>query len=344
MRKLFSIFILCILCACCAVGFAACEKEISSNDNGGNENIIHEAPVHIHIYENGVCTGCGALEPTSDEYFKFIYLEETDSYSINVKDKNNLPENIVLPSEYDGKKITHIGYDIAEITTEEELLYWGLDENNLTDSNYAFMLCKNIQTIIIPDSVTSIGDGAFYECSNLTSIDIPDSVTSIGKGVFEYCSLLTTETIGNSVKAIGDSTFYKCSNLTSINIPDNVTIIDLWTFGYCSSLTSVKFGKNSQLTSIGRDSFCMCSGLTSITIPDNVTSIGLHAFAGCSSLTSVYYNGTVEDWSKILIDSGNTDLTNATLYYYSEREPIEDGNYWHYDSDSITPIIWVKEN
>jgi hypothetical protein len=68
------------------------------------------------------------------------------------------------------------------------------------------------------------------------------------------------------------------------------------------------------------------------------------ASKGCSNLTSVYYMGTAEDWDKISIDSGNSCLTSATKYYYSETEPTANGNYWHYATDGITPVIWKKES
>ena len=137
----------------------------------------------------------------------------------------------------------------------------------------------------IPDSVTSIGNGAFCECSSLTSIIIPDSVTSIGYDAFCECSSLTSIIIPDSVTSIGDSAFSGCSSLTSIIIPDSVTSIGDYAFYDCSSLTSVTIGKG--VTSIGWSAFKDCSRLTSVTIPDSVTSIGDDAFFGCSSLTSI---------------------------------------------------------
>ena len=202
---------------------------------------------------------------------------------------------------------------------------------NINDSckiiySSAFDGCRSITSITIPDSVTSIDNYAFRGCSSLTSITIPDSVTSIGERAFDGCSSLTSITIGNGVTSIGESAFYNCSSLTSITIPDSVT-------------------------SIGSHAFYGCSSLTSITIPDGVTSIGSYAFYDCNSLKTVFYKGTAEQWKEISIRNGNTNLTNAARYYYSETEPAlssdgtaYDGNYWHYDTDGKTPVIWKKEN
>ena len=117
-------------------------------------------------------------------------------------------------------------------------------------------------SVTIPNSVTSIGDGAFSDCRGLTSVTIPNSVTSIGEYAFLGCSGLTSVTIPNSVTSIGGAAFYDCSGLTSVTIPNSVT-------------------------SIGGGAFRGCSGLTSVTIPNSVTSIGDKAFWNCP-LTRIY--------------------------------------------------------
>jgi len=121
--------------------------------------------------------------------------------------------------------------------------------------------CETLVSITIPNSVTSIGDGAFA-ISGLTSITIPNSVTSIGNGAFGQC-VITSITIPNSVTSIGDAAFFECKNLTSITIPNSVTSIGEDAFGECKSLTSVTFqgtispsGLNSYaFGSIARASF-----------------------------------------------------------------------------------------
>ena len=71
-----------------------------------------------------------------------------------------------------------------------------------------------------------------------------------------------------------------------------------------------------------------------MTIGNSVTSIGSYAFYNCSSLTNVYYAGTESEWTEI--DTG--DLTTSTIYYYSETQPTDDGNYWYYDGDSNVAV------
>ena len=105
-----------------------------------------------------------------------------------------------------------------------------------TSSNVLIAGCKNT---IIPNSVTSIGQGAFSGCSGLTSVTIPNSVTSIGKSAFYNCSGMTSVVIPNSAKSIGDEAFSGCSGLTSATIPNSVTSIGAYAFLGCSNLMTI---------------------------------------------------------------------------------------------------------
>ena len=138
--------------------------------------------------------------------------------------------------------------------------------------------------VIIPDSVTSIGDWAFSGCSDLISITLPNSVTSIGEWAFNDCSALTSITIPVGVTGISDYTFSDCAALTSVTIPDGVTSIGNLAFSDCAELTSVTIP--DSVISIGSNAFAGCR-ITSISLPDSVTSIGEEAFAGCYSLTNI---------------------------------------------------------
>jgi len=150
---------------------------------------------------------------------------------------------------------------------------------------------KKSASFIIPDSVTSIGNGAFGSCTSLTSVTIPNSVIYIGNNAFYSCTSLTSITISNSVTNIGRDAFEYCTSLTSITIPDSVTSIGNGAFSFCTSLISVTIP--DSVTSIGEVAFYGCTSLTSITIPNSVTSIKYGAFASCTSLTSVKFEGTI---------------------------------------------------
>ena len=132
----------------------------------------------------------------------------------------------------------------------------------------AFRCCESLKNITLPDSVTSIDDWAFSGCEKLTSVVIPDSVTSIGNGTFEGCGSLTSITIPGSVTSIGERAFKGCSSLTSVTLPDSVTSIGNGTFEDCSSLTSIMIP--DSLTSIGEKSFEKCERLAEFTCPSSL--------------------------------------------------------------------------
>ena len=149
----------------------------------------------------------------------------------------------------------------------------------------AFSMCNFLTSIIVPNSVTSIGEGAFSGCILLFNIIIPNSVTSIGDWAFMDSNALSHIVISNSVTSIGDGTFYGCSSLTNIVIPDSVTSIGDIAFSGCRSLSNIVIP--DSVTSIGDYVFEGCTSLSNIVIPNNVTSIGSNAFKNCSSLSNI---------------------------------------------------------
>jgi len=214
----------------------------------------------------------------------------------------------------------------------------------------AFYRCKGLTSVNIPDSVTTIGDYAFYWCNGLTSVNIPDSVTSIGSGAFSCCNGLTSVTIPDSVTTIGDNAFSQCDGLTSVNIPDSVTSIGHGAFFWCKGLTSVTI--SGSVTSIADYTFAECLRLTSVTIPDSVTSVGKCAFADCSGLTSVTIPDSVTSIGKWAFNNNCSSLKD--VYYGgspSQRDSIDidSGNTkltnatWHYGKEDplLPPTVQI---
>ena len=97
----------------------------------------------------------------------------------------------------------------------------------------AFGGCRSLNSLVISDSVTSIGTWAFAYCESLKSLVIPTSVTSIGGGAFCGCRSLSSLVIPDSVTSIGDSAFSYCESLRSLVIPNSVTSIGFGAFSYC---------------------------------------------------------------------------------------------------------------
>lgn len=183
-----------------------------------------------------------------------------------------------------------------------ENLAWEFDDvtGTLTISgtgemyNFEMVTCpwagyvNQIQTVVIEDGVTTIGNLAFALCPSLTSVTIPQSVQSIGQLSFAQCkSLETVEFAGN----VDSMAFYECTALKSVTIGDGATVI-------------------------GHSAFILCSGLESIVIPETVTKIDQAAFNQCGSLENVYYTANSEKWLEIAIDKYNEDLLGAERTYW----------------------------
>lgn len=196
--------------------------------------------------------------------------------------------------------------------------YQGHDYAVTVIGNTAFMYCFYLTSLTLPNSVTTIEEGAFSYCTGFTGdLVIPNSVVTIEPSAFFTCYSFDGDlVIGNAVTVIGDYAFDDCNGLHGVlNIPSNVTSIGTDAFRYCqfSGMTvdpanpvfdsrdncnAIIVTSTNELltgcantvipntvTSIGENAFCGLDGLTSIDIPESVTTIGASAFSFCFNLT-----------------------------------------------------------
>ena len=184
----------------------------------------------------------------------------------------------------------------------------------------AFSSCTSLSSIVIPDSVPSIGDWAFSDCTSLSNIVIPNSVTSIGEGAFSSCTSLSNIVIPDSVTRIGNFAFSNCTSLSNIVISDSVTNIGDDVFYQCSSLTSVVIP--NSVTCVGDEAFCKCRSLSNIVIPNSVTSIGVSVFWGCSSLVNMDIPDSVTrigDWAFVNCSNLSYDLKQELISRFGDE-------------------------
>ena len=244
--------------------------------------------------------------------------------TVNVPNKGGLQASLsgIDISAIKSLKITGILNDVDFIFIRgmEALRNLDISEVEITTlPAWAFKSTK-IESIILPNMLSEIGEGMFYEsrylksvviyhnvkridnrafmgCTSLTSIKIPASVELIDYSAFKSCKLATvTFEEGSHLKTIGgkrtinpDGAFANCTSLTSIEIPASVELIELATFRGCTKLETVTFEKGSQLKNIGYSAFRECRSLPSITIPSSVEIINDLAFYDCSKLETVNF-------------------------------------------------------
>ncbi len=208
---------------------------------------------------------------------------------------------------------------------------------------------SSVKTVVIGDSVTSIGDYAFYSCTGLTSVTIGNSVTSIGNYAFYSCTGLTSVTIPDSVTSIVYGAFYNCTGLTSVTIGNSVTSIGYGAFYECTGLTSVTIG--NSVTSIGNYAFYDCTGIKELTMPCSAKIYNSEdTFYKCTNIEKVTLTkgtGKMQDYSVVTNSSSSTTYYQYTPWFISRNSIkqvlIEDGvqnigSYAFYDCTGLTSV------
>lgn len=213
-----------------------------------------------------------------------------------------------------GSNIKHLGgyvfgntgYWLDESNWENGVLYL---DNYLIDSKEE----KCSSRLEIKNGTTLIGGGAFANNRNIENLIIPDSVKIICENAFSMCEILKTVDLGAGVEIIEDHAFFLCENLISIDIPDSAKYLGKNSFTGCRGMKSLSIGKG--VTEIPQECFSFCENLKTLTFTSNVRIIGDLAFYDNKELNTVYYYGTKEQWETIEVGIDNTHLKNANIVY-----------------------------
>jgi len=298
------------------------------------DTIVFEVAANEGIQRHATVT----LKGEQDNILQTIIFRQLGTCTeIHVETKGEL-ENVLAGYDYaniESLKITGVLNDVDFLFIYRmmpKLKNLDIAEVNITAlPTQAFYKSTNVEHLILPKTLTTIGKEMFYR-SKLKSVVIPASVETIEAAAFKGCSSLATVTFekGSQLKTIGGGyysssysyyygAFLDCTALTSIEIPASVETIEATAFKGCSSLATVTFEKGSQLKTIGGGYyyhyyygvFSDCTALKSIEIPASVETIEATAFKGCSSLATV----TFEKGSQLKTIGGGYYSYSSSYYY-----------------------------
>lgn len=264
--------------------------------------------VGSHQIVNGNCSICEFSEAVLAE----LTFELLDDGTYTVTGYTNEDATAVsIPSTYEGVAVTQIAQN-------------------------AFGSSQQIVSIVIPDSITTIGNFAFWD-TGITSITIPDSVTSMGAQMFQQCINLQSVVLGRGLTSIPDSTFSQCSNLNNVEIPNTITSIGKNAF-YKTSIKRIVL--TSKEITLGKYCFWECSQLEEVVFDEGVETItvnsGSYPFYKPSAVR-VYFSSTVSSIGKNLF-SYSDSLQEIEVSQNNQNYASVDGIL--YDK-AVTSIIKV---
>ena len=172
--------------------------------------------------------------------------------------------------------------------------------DSVTEIGESAFFNSGLLSVTIPDTVVTIEEGAFSGCTELTNVKVPDSVTSMGESIFQNCIGLTDVILPGAWGVIPASTFEGCIALEKLVLPESVKNIQSCAFKNCTALKELVWSKAPE--AIESNAFYNCDAIAEIDIPATVTSVGSQAFYDCDGLT------------RVTIPDSVTSLGNSVFY------------------------------
>ena len=265
---------------------------------------------------------------TGNECLVFETLAD-GSLQVSADSSKEIPEEIVIPSEYEGKPVTAVKAQGFALNRAEGLERIVIPEGVTSIGENAFYNLNTLEGAVLPDSLIEMGMYAFAGCTTLQDIEfgsglsvipvgafggcaiasltLPETVTDIYYDAFRGCRELTSVTLPDSVTYLGSSVFAECEALAEVTLPKGLVSIENATFESCGSLAAVEFP--AGVKSIGSSAFEECA-LKEIVLPEGVERIGDRAFYDCDELASVVFPDSISEMG--------LDVLFSTAYYDNE--------------------------
>ncbi len=206
-------------------------------------------------------------------------------------------------------------------------------EANVLPSEY-FTNCTALETVVLPESLTTISPWAFHQCEALQEVTFPSTLVSIGTSAFEGCTDLETVSLGANVTSIGSQAFYGCSSLEEAALSPLLNSLGAKAFSGCVKLEAVSFAGNIALTTILAETFYDCEELSSIILPSMLVTIEEMAFMDCESLENVQFPYTLKTVGESAFESC---LSLANAYFNGELVSI--GKKAFYDCEDLQSVV-----
>ena len=250
-------------------------------------------------------------------------------YEVTLDTMSGVMSVIGTDSNRTGTHFSGSGNYARNLTRIEEIRF----STKISVGNNAFAYCYALQSVTIPEGVTSIETYAFNACSLLRNVTIPEGVTSIETYAFNACYALQSVTIPEGVTSIGAYAFYYCYALQNVTIPEGVTSIEGSTFQYCYALQSVTIPEG--VTSIGAAVFSGCHISQSVTIPDSVTSIERYSFNVCHAIPNYHIMAPAPP--TLSNTNAFTGIATDTVFYVpaASLEAYKTANNWSTYADRM---------
>ena len=286
----------------------------------------------IKIPESVTVIGSSAFR---ESHIEFLEIPESVTEIGDYAFSKTPIETIKIP-----KNVTKIGnYAFKESAIKRIEFEEGCKLTELGD--FVFESCNNLESFVIPPSVTIIGSDPFRGCKNLKSVTFEKNSNLKRLPVLPSGSEITEFIIPNTIEEISNSAFSGLAKLKKVVIEDNSELKALPSscFSNCSSLITVDFGKNSKIKTIKSGAFRNCSKLTAIDIPKSVTLIENSAFYNCTSISSVVIPAGVVNIGAKAFYGWTSD---QTIYIEGRTEAPWSWNVNWYENSAAT-VVWGYE-